>query len=340
MFQPTATVLQDQAPSWSILEASRDIGELPGITGREDSWAPGVYLWWATGSVNRWVHHLQFNPPSASYDDPLIATIADPAVWPQPVEVSEGPQVVYSAPDGLKAIAPDPEKTPFRSFSVYAPLVEQDLMANTEESKDLAASRFRAQVSGQIAAEFADSLFTKNPGLYRTAVDQSGPDPVNPIVAMSVLAEAYGTAVTALNAANGDAMITIPWHAIPQLMDRDLISWQNGRLIDCYGHAVNATPGQVLNGPITDPDDLETSVAPTDGNGWFYISPRPYVGLGAVRRHPTGQERVGRAPGASGIDAYGNQQVGLAEAPAIVVFRPELTFAVNVSLNEVVGTTV
>lgn len=337
MFQPTSTVLQDQAPSWSILEAARDIGELPGITGREESWTPGVYLWWATGGVERWVHHLQFNPPSVSYDDPLIASIADPSVWPPPVEVSEGTQVVYSAPDGLKAIAPDPSKTPFRSFSVYAPLTEQDLMQESQESIDRNTARFRAQISGQIAAEFADSLFTKNPGLYRTAVDQSGLDPVSPIVAFSTLAEAYGTAVTADNAANGDAMITIPWHAIPQLINRDLIIWQNGRLIDCFGHVVNTTPGQVLNGPITDPDDLETSVPPTAGNGYFYISPRPYVGLGAVKQTPTGQERVGRGP--SGTDAYGNQQVGLAEAPAIVVFRPELTFAINVSLNEIVGDT-
>lgn len=339
MFQPTSTVTQDQGPSWSIFDASRDVGELPGISGRQDSWAPGVYLWWSTGPVNRWPHRLQFNPPSESYDDPLIATIAEPAEWPDPVEVSQGPQVIYSAPDGLKDIANPPERTPFRSFSVYAPLVEQDLMADSEDSQQLAADRFRSQVSGQVSAEFADSLFTKNPGLQRIGADISGADPVNPILAFSALAEAYGTTVTEDNAANGDAMLTVPWHAIPQLTKRRLISWQNGRLVDCFGHAVNTTPGLILNGPITDADDLDTSQPPTDGNGWFYISPRPYVGLGTVQRLPTGEERVGRAPGAVGVHAYANQQVGLAEAPAIVVFRPTLTFAINVSLNEVVGTT-
>lgn len=339
MFQPTSTVTQDQGPSWSILDASRDVGELPEIAGNQESWAPGVYLWWSSGPVDRWPHHRQFNPPTESYDDPLIATIADPAEWPVPLDVQEGGQTVYAAPDGLKDIAADPTRTPFRSFSVYAPLLEQDLMADSEDSQARTADRFRAQVTGQVAAEFADSLFTKNPGLYRTAVDQSGPEPVSPIVGMSVLAEAYGVAVTEDNAANGDAMITVPWHAIPQLINRRLISWQNGRLIDCYGHAVNATPGQVLNGPLTDPDDLDSSVPPTSGNGWFYISPRPYVGLGNVRRLPTGEERVGRAPGVVGIHAYANEQVGLAEAPAIVVFRPTLTFAVNVSLNEIVGDT-
>lgn len=339
MFNPTATITQDQGPNWSIFDASRDVGDLPGISGAQDSWAPGVYLWWSTGPVDRWPHRQMFNPPSESYDDPLIASIADPAEWPVPLDVQEGGQTVYAAPDGLKDIAADPQRTPFRSYSVYAPLVEQDLMANAEDSQQLAADRFRAQVSGQISAEFADSLFTKNPGLYRTATDVSGPDPVNPIVAFSTLAEAYGTQVTEDNAANGDAMITVPWHAIPQLRKRHLVEWQGGRLIDCFGNAVNATPGQVLNGPITDPDDLDTSVPPTDGNGWFYISPRPYVGLGAIRRLPTGEERVGRAPGAVGVHAYANQQVGLAEAPAIVVFRPTLTFAINVSLNEVVGTT-
>ncbi len=337
MFNPTSTVTQDQGPSWSILEAARDIGQLPGITGREDSWVPGINLWWMTGGVDRWPHRRQFNPPTVSYDDPLIASIGDPSVWPDPVLVEQGGVTVYDMPDGLKAIDPDPSKTPFRSFSVYAPLVEQDLMADSEESIARAAARFRAQVSGQVAAEFADSLFTKNEGLYRTAADISGADPVNPILAFSALSEAYGTAVTEDNAANGDAMITVPWHAIPQLTKRRLIQWDGGRLVDCFGNTVNSTPGQILDGPITDPDDLETSVAPTAGNGWFYISPRPYVGLGGVRRAPTGQERVGRGP--SGTQAYANQQVGLAEAPAIVVFRPTLTFAINTSLNEVVGTT-
>lgn len=333
MYQPTSTVLQDQAPSWSIFDASRQVGDLPGLNDGVAAWGSGVYLWWAHGGIERWVNRRMFAAP---FLDPAIASIADPAVWPDPVDVQEGGQTVYAAPDGEKVIAPDPERTPFRTFTAYAPLVEQDLMADTEDSQARAFARFQAQVSSQVAAEFADSLYTKNPGLYRTAVDQSGASPVDPVVAFSVLAEAYSTAVTDDSSAYGDAMISVPWHAIPQLINRDLVSWQGGRLIDCFGHPVNATPGQVLRGPVTDPDDLETSQAPTSGNGWFYISPRPYVGLGPVRREPTGNERIGRARNHLGIHAHSNQSIGMAEAPAIVVFRPTNVFAVETSLNEVV----
>ena len=337
MFTPTATVLQDQAPTWSIFDAARGIGDLPGITDAQTSWAPGIDLWWATNAARRWPHRRQFNPPNASYEDTDIAGIGDPSVWPDAVSIDDGgdpAQVLYAAPDGEKDIGTEPDTAKFRSFTVYAPMLETDL-ASEDPLSDRAIDIFRTQVALQVAKEFADSLYTKNPGLYRAAVDRSGGNVVDPIVGLSVLAEAYGLAD---NAADGDMVITVPWHAIPNLIARRLISWQGGRLVDCFGRPVNTTPGQVLNGPLGTPTDLETSVPPTEGTGWFYASPRPYVAVGQPTQAVTGHDGAGRAFGQPAVWAYGNQRVALAEAPAIVVFRPTKVTAVHVSLNEVLGT--
>lgn len=337
MFSPTSTVLQDQQSTWSIFDAARPVGDLDGITDQERSWAPGIDLWWAGNVAHRWPHRRQFNPPNASYEDPDIAGIADPSVWPTAVSVDDGgdpAQVVYSAPDGEKEIGTEPDTSKFRSFTVYSPMLETDLAAG-EAIEDRAVDIFRTQVALQVASEFADSLFTKNEGLYRTATDQSGGNTVDPIVGLSVLSEAFGTGQ---NGAHDDAIVTVPWHALPNLVARRLVSWSGGRLIDCWGNPVNTTPGHVLNGPLTSPLDLETSVAPTTGTGWFYISPRPYVAVGQPRRAVSGHEQAGRLFGQPAVWAYGNQRVALAEAPAIVVFRPTRVFAVHVVLNEVVGT--
>lgn len=338
MFQPTRFPLLDEPPQYSILDAARRIGDLSGITDAESSWVPGINLWWYHGGVNRWPHRRQFSAVATdSYFDDDIDTIADPAVWPTAVDVQQTGQTVYSAPDGVKDVADDPTQTRFRSFSVYAPLVELDLSQDVGEAADRAQQQMRAAAAGQIAYEFADSLYTKNPGLQRSAVDITGVGgAVHVTEAFSVLAEAYGVGypTALLSSADGDHCITVPWHAVPFLLEANLADWQSGRLIDCYGRPVNTTPGLVLSGPITDPDDLETAVAPTAGNGWLYISPRPFVGVGRFDRLPTGHERAGRAPGHSGVHAYSNQAVGLAEGPAIVVFRPVRTYAINVSLNK------
>lgn len=340
MFTPTRTPVADQPPSWSMLDVARPIGDLPGITDAEQSWAPGVRLWWLHSGAGRWPHRRQHTADAASsYYDADVASIADPSVWATPLDVQEGGQTVYSAPDGVKDLAPEPQQVAFRSFTAYAPQVELDLAQDTGEAADRAAAQLRANLAGQIMAEFADSLYTKNPGLYRTAEDISNPSPVDPAVGMSVLAEAYGVGYpTALSSsADGDHCITVPYHAIPLLVEANLARWVNGRLLDAFDRPLNTTPGLVLDGPLTDAADLETSVTPTAGTGWFYISPRPYAAVGTLDRVPTGEERAGRVPGHSGVHVRGNRAVGVAEGPAIVVFRPVRTYAVQVSLNKTVG---
>lgn len=335
MFSPVRFPIHDEPPSWSIFDAARPIGDLPGITDGVASWGPGVGLHYHSGRIGRWRHDTMLT--NAAFDDPDIASILDPSVWPASVDVQEGPQTVYSAPDGEKFVSPDPQRVKFRSFSVFAPLHELELAQQTGEAADLAEAQLRANIAGQIAREFADSLYTKNPGLYRMATDQSAVNPVDVGHGMSVLAEAYGTAASDESSSYGDAVITAPWHALPILIRRNLARWEGGRLIDCFGQPLNMTPGHVLDGPLTDPDNLETSQAPTAGNGWMYISPRPYIGVGSFRRLPTGDERAPGSPAPSGTHAKANMQVGLAEAPAIVVFRPVRVHAVEVSLNEPVG---
>lgn len=336
MFTPTRFPLLDQPARYSILDAARPVGDIPGLTDSAQSWGPGVALWYTTGGGRRWPHRRLFASP---YTDDAIAGIGEPSVWPEPVNVVQSGQTVYGAASGLKASAPDPMVERFRSFSVYSPVVDVDLSSDSGEAADRAREQLRANVAGQIAAEFADSLFTLNPGLQRTAVDISGPSPVHVTEAVSALAEAYGTGYPSsdLSSGDGDAQLSVPWHAVPYLIEANLAEWVSGKLVDCFGTPINTTPGLVLSGPVADPDDLESAPAPAAGTGWFYVSPTPFVGLGSFERLPVGAERAGRVLGHSGVHIESNRSVGLAEAPAIVVFRPVRTYAVSVSLNKSVG---
>jgi hypothetical protein len=336
MFTPVRSPLLEEPPSWSILDVARPIGDLDGLTDAVTSWGSGVGLHYLPGGdVGRWRHDTMLT--NAAFDDPDIAGIADPAEWPTAIDVQEGGQTVYSAPNGEKPVSADLARVNFRTFSVFTPLLELELAQETGEAADLARDRLRANIAGQIAAEFADSLYTKNPGLYRAATDQSSASPVDPTYGLTVLAEAFGASGTADGSAYGDAVVTAPWHALPTLVKRGSAQWSNGRLLDVFGQPLNVTPGHVLNGPLTDPLDLDSSQPPADAAAWMYISPRPYVGVGSFRPLPTGDERAPGRPAPSGTHAKANIQVGLAEAPAIVVFRPVRVHAVEVTLNEPVG---
>lgn len=334
MRTPTGLLL-DQPPAITFQAAANPISDILGLTGDEAEWRPGLHLWWHRGIAYRWRNPLGFIDP---FDDTAISTIADPSVWPAAVTVEEGGQTVYEAPYGMKPTGEDPLTTAFRAFTVFAPEVILELAQNIGDPSDRARQILAAHVDLQLIKEFADSLYTKNPGLYRMAAkaghDVSAASPVDVTVGVATLAEAYSLGAEPLYGATGDHMLTVPYHAIPFLMERNLVRWQGDRLVDCYGQAIATAPGLVLNGPLTDADDLETSQAPTAGNGWFYISPRPYVALGRRMQPVQGDEQAQESRGAlQGTHARGNIAVDLAEAPAIVVFRPTSVYAINVSLN-------
>jgi hypothetical protein len=348
MTQPTG-LISDERPAWSIIDAARDITDLPLVTGF-DYWRGGLDVWWRAAQINR----IPIRSLFTAFPDASIANVADPAVWPEAnVVIETGPGAgnqLATFPDGVKLSASPTEITRFRPFRVYAPSVELELMQGTgpgvgqDDAHDQAVAIVNAHITAGVVAEFADSLTTKNPGLYRTAVDQSGPAAVDMAVAIATLYEAHGRLPAgtgpdndlSLTGGSGDARLTVPYHAIPGLVERNLARWQGGRLIDCYGNPVITGPGYVGRGPLTvnDPDvavDLESSVAPAEGEGWFYISHAPYVAVGPFM--PAVEGEIGRnAP--RGAHAKANEAVGLAEAPAIVVFRPERVFAVNTVIDD------
>lgn len=342
MPNPTG-LLTDEAPSWSIIDAARPITDLPLISS-EDDWRRGVHSWWRTAQVTRQPIHGVID----SVTDPDNATLADPTLWadhPVVIETSGDPgDQLATFPTGVKTDQADPSTTIFRPFRVYAPLVLTELYAGTGpavgqgDPGDQSVTHLEAHIGSALVAEFADSLTSLNPGLYRTAVDQSAATAVDMTVAVATLYEAHGLLPGAdptdnalsLSGGSGDARLTVPYHAIPGLVKRNLVSWQGGRLVDVYGNPIITAPGYVGRGPLTDPDDLESSQDPAAGEGWFYISHAPYVGVGRF------ENRVEGVAGATrGADPWSNLAVGLAEAAAIVVFRPQRVFAVNTIINEV-----
>lgn len=342
-FTPTSTPLADAPPRHSILEAAHPITDLPGIT--PTNWVYGVNLWWRHDFASRFPNRVQLTDPA--FADPDIAAIADPDEWPDAITVDEGGQTVYSAPGGWKADAPEPDRTVFRTFWVYAPRVRHDLGQSAHEPGDDAEAIFLAHADLQVAREYADGLYSKNPSLYRIANDQSAGGPVHPAVAIATLYEAFGNAddgplatgvqnppaPTAQPNGSGDMMLSVPYHAIPILARDNLVGLDSsGRLVDCYGNLVGTNPGWILNGPLVDTNDLETSVDPTDGDGWFYLGPRPFAAVGQWR---TVDGMRGNGP--RGSWAYSNEAVDLVEAPALVVFRPARTYAVKASLNLALG---
>lgn len=318
MRTPTSLLL-DKPPVWSILAAARPVTDLPGVSTQQD-WVGGLNLWHVTTSGERWRH-----PSGLDGSDPDIAAIADPSVWTTELDVQEAGQTVYLLPNGAKLHRGDPAITGFRAFTVYTPIVSIDADGQTDPSAaEQARTELEAHAAGQVMAEFADSLFTKNPGLYRTATDVSNASAVDANVAISTLYEAHGAA-----GGSGHVALTVPWHAVPFLMDRRLARWSRDQLVDCYGNPIITAPGYVGRGPITDPADLETSQAPGAGEGYFYLSEVPFVGLGESRA------RVAAPEGARPGWTRGNEEVNVAEAPAIVAFRPDRVHACLTSLNEV-----
>lgn len=353
MTSPTG-LITDEAPTWSIIDASRPITDLP-LIGGEDDWRRGVEAWWRTAQVTRQPIHGVLD----SVTDASIANVADPAVWPDhPVVIETSPAAgdqLATFPIGVKTDQADPNLTIFRPMRVYAPAVLVELYQGTgpdvgqAEPNEQARRHLEAHIGSAIVAEFADSLTTKNPGLYRTAVDQSaggGATAVDMSVAVATLYEAHGRLPDAdptadelsLSGGSGDARLTVPYHALPGLVERSLATWDRARnaYLDPYGNPIITAPGYVGRGPLTvnDPDvavDLETSQAPASGEGWFYISHAPFVGVGRFWARVEG-EGDGAPPGA---DPHSNLSLGLAEAAAIVVFRPERVFAVRTIINEV-----
>lgn len=316
---PTGLVT-DRPAAWSIEDAARPITDLPGINDEAD-WVPGINLHWREASAVRWRHPSGFDGSDAD-----ISAVDDPSVWPAAVTTTPD---VGSFTNGIKDAGPDPDITGYRSFTIYAPSVALE-MSQLGSAADQSAADLRAHAARQLMAEFADSLYTKNPGLQRTADDASNTEAVDPATAMAILyanhTDAGGT---------GDAALTIPFHGLPYFFRRRLIEWRDGRIVDIYGNPVVTAPGFDGAGPITDPTNLETQQDPPAdlGEGFVYISHRPYAAIGSFREAVGGDG----APRLRGVYAKANTRIGLAEAPAIVVVRPSRIFAVNTVLNEQAG---
>lgn len=324
-------LLADRPPAWSILDIARPMTDIGGIDSEADWARGGINLWWRSGQVHRLPMTRAHTTPFADPDGADL--IADPAVWPAAVEIDAG--VTFSAPSGIKADRAENQYHGFRPFWIQAPIGWWDTTQDPAGTVgDEVAAEFEAHKAWAVAAELTDSLYSKNPGLQLLAVDQSAATPVHPVVAIATLYEAFANdpAEPSPNG-SGDAMLTVPYHAVPFLLHYNLAGWVDGRLLDCYGNPVNATPGVIPQSPVSDPTDLETTTAPTAGNGWFYISPRPYAVIGSFVQAVQGDERAARGPAPSGLHVGSNQVVDMKEAPAIVAIRPTRVYAVETSLN-------
>lgn len=318
---PTGVML-DRPPASSLLDIALPVTDLDGVNDQGD-WARGVALHYRSGSAVRWRHQSGFDG-----SDPDITAITDPSVWPAAVSVEANPStdVLASFPYGIKSQAEEAGTARFRAFSVYAPRLLLDLAQSPSDAAAQAAAHLRAHLAAQMSAELADSLYTKNPGLYLSATDVSGASAVDPAVAIATLYEAHGIA-----GGSGDAVLHVPYHAVPFLVHRSLAAWDGNVLRDCYRNPIHFAPGLVGLGPLTDPTDLETAAAPGSGEGYFYLTGPVYAA------HGTPASKVDSlVDGPRGVYTRSNEQVALAEAPAIVLFKPDRVHACLASLNEVV----
>lgn len=242
----------------------------------------------------------------------------------------------HLAPTGFKAFAADPDEAGYRPFFVYVDQLAYELYQQLRDAEADADAVLRAHLAWQLSAELCDSLFTKNPGLslivarLATDVSAAGPTAVAPSVAISTLYEAYrGGGTGGQEAGSGPVVLHVPYHAVPFLVRDRLVEWRDGRLVDCYGSPVH--PMAVNQGPLTDPDDLETAEAAGDGEGYIYLSPTIYVGVAEPRRRLENNGFTRR-----GVYAKGNEEIGFAEVAAIVVCPPQRTYSCLAALNEAV----
>lgn len=317
-----AGLLIDSPPASSIFDVAHPMSDLPGVGGQDD-WARGVALHYRTGSAARWRHSTMFDG-----SDTDIAAITDPTVWPDAVSVEDAisNDVLASFPYGIKGEAAEARSVIFRSFTVYAPRLLVDLVQANADAATQAEAHLAAHAAGQVSAELVDSLYTLNPGLSRSATDVSGASAVDLAVAIGTLYEAHGNAF-----GNGDCVLHVPYQALPMLFARSLVRWDGNILRDVYRNPVHFAPTFKGRGPVTGATNLETTDAPGSGNGYLYLSPPVFAGVGAYR---SSVESLSDGP--RGTYARSNEQVALAEAPAIVLFKPDRVYTCLASINEVV----
>lgn len=312
----------DEPPAWSILDVAIPIESHPDIRDEGD-WVTGIEGWHREDIAMR-----QRMPSHLAEADPSKASVADPAVWPGPIETDPD---VGSWDTGVKGIGEDGQRFGARPFFVRTDRILYELYQQHRDAALDARQALEAHVADQIADEFVDSLQTKNIGLSRAVAlaeaasagsgDLSGVSAATVPRAISALYEA-----NRLAGGGGRGVLSVPSHAVPFLVKEECARWTaDDRLVDCYNNPV--IPLTNPQGPLADPDDLESAPAPAAGEGWLWLSPRPYVGLTDLRLRLTGD-----GPGGVGY-AKANEDVALAEAVALVVFKPTRTFCVNTIMN-------
>lgn len=336
MRSPTGLVL-DEPPEWSILDVARPITDLQGIR-READWAAGgINLQYRSQTAIRRRMPLAFTGTA----DPLIATVADPAAWPD--TLTPDPAVTGPITDTLKAIGAEPSVAAFRPLFVHTPMILAELYQQLDDPETEAAKLLAAHVGRAISDEWVDSQFTKNPGLSLTVaraeavaagsadVSATGGVAVPATVALSTLYQA-----DAEEGGNGVCTLYVPVDAVGFMIRAGVAGWYEvageRRLLDAYGNPVHKLFNQ--QGPLADPDDLDSAPAPAAGEGWLWLSPRVYVGVAEPRPLFEGGTRLGR------MGTYSertNEQIGFAEVPVLVCAPPIRTFCCNTALNIFVG---
>lgn len=317
-----AHFLLDEEPTWSIFDVALPITALDGIESEAD-WVPGIEAWYRADIALR--EPMRTHLAEA---DPSNDTVADPSAWPEAITTVPD---VASFPTGLKGIAEDGTQFGARPFFVRTDRLVYELYQQWRDAGTDARAVLQAHVADQVADEMVDSLYTQNLGLSRTvalaeaasagSADLSGASAATPARAISALYEA-----NRLAGGGHRGVLSVPSHAVPFLVRDRLARWTDtGQLRDCYNNLV--IPLTNPQGPLADPDDLESAPAPAAGEGWLWLHPRPYVGLTDPR-----PREVGDGPRQRGY-AKVNEDLALAEAVAIVVFKPIRTFCVNTIMN-------
>lgn len=314
-----SSVLHDDPPTTSILDFARPITDLPGVTSTNWVNECGVTLLYRCQCVHQVPRRESCTVCERLDDKGNPKPITPPEWWPELVEIPELDMVVdptYCQTDG---------KAKGMTFREGTALGQSDksVGCDFENTQESAIKALDAHLSAAIVCELWTGGTTLNVGLQTIAsgnVIGDGVTAVSPAVAISNLIEAATQSPEpGAKRTTSGLMISAPAHAEPLL--KGCIRYVDG--VPHVGHLpFMAIGGESNESPYADPFDYTTAAPAEPGTAWFYIHPRPYVGI---------DDRVSLKP-AQGIEA--NKEDWIAERKFIVAFKPCPVFAVLADINE------
>lgn len=312
-----SSVLHDTPPEIDITTFARPITDLPGVT--SDNWVAecGVTILYRCQCVHQVPRRQSCDICERVNEDGEASPTKPPEWWPELTEIEALDLVVdptYCQTDG---------KAKGMTFREGTALGQSDksVGCDFENTQESARAALDAHLSAAIVCELWSGGTTLNAGLQTMAKPIGGatPTPVSVNVALSNLIEsALQSPEPGAKRTVSDLMISAPAHALPFM--------KNLRYVDdipyCGQIPVMAIGGETNESPYADPFDYTTATPADPGTAWFYIHPRPYVGI---------DDRVSLKP-AQGEKA--NKEDWIAERKFIVAFKPCPVFAVLADINE------